>query len=260
MVPDSTNQSSSRRHLLPKVKVDEDRATLLWRIASVGAAITAGLGVGGAMVREKFYDEMKKTPGFKEVRASSLEKYDALNAVAQTPEMAARDSATKFSWYRTERGKIDKPYRKFFTDEMEKRFGIVGGSVLKEIKGVWQRFLLLGTNNQANALIRGFVVSVATVGIAALLRENNRLWRRLDEMRQQQTQDRSDMRDLVAQVTDTQSRLVVREPGEQERKDPAYANDNPMNDNLPVGHKPKHQISEMQHHERVQEASHHHKA
>jgi hypothetical protein len=194
MVDEKT--SGPHQHASRVAKVGEDKSILLWRVGAFTAAISAGLAVAGAHTRANFYDKIKNIPGFNELRVAAHNAYDTLSTEA---DMAShRSNAEKFKDYLLKRLDIHTHYTHEISALMEKRFGILSERFSPRIfQGTWQRFRLLGPNDRVDILIRSAITSGATIAGILMLRENNRLWNRLDVARMQLALYRVDLKGML---------------------------------------------------------------
>lgn len=195
MVEQHTQPRTKRRHLAPEVS--NDTSTLLWRAVTIVGALGAGAVVASKLVWESWYNEIKNTDGFRELRSTVQSEHNRLSNEAA--QKTGHSAIKKFTDYVTDRGKTDIQYSTAINERMYERFGIVSG--WKNLpKGTWQRLKLIGWNNKTRALITGFITTAIAAGGAMVLRENNRLWNRLDDSRQDNAQLREDNRDLHAEL------------------------------------------------------------
>lgn len=206
-----------------------------WRIGTAIVALGAGFTTTALRIRERHYDEIKKTEGFRELRdargapgtvgiTQQLEhleggahaQYDRIAREASSWSWKPSEWAKRFEQAISERHTVQRAYSKAVQAEMFKRYGILSKGLGGLTIGTWQRFRWLGSNNQKSALQLGFLTTIATVGVGLLLRENSWLWNKVNELRAdiaQQAEDRLQETHHVLQHGSMQHMGMTRQTG-----------------------------------------------
>lgn len=194
----------------------------VWRAATYGLALFAGLGMAASRIREKFYDAIKQSetvsplrlgPG-DEVLATKMwpenvidnppsvkefGSHPILNRIAAQAASEAAESRDVSSWQKfwriaKARWKVDSEYSQEINKVILKDCGIVSGfSPWKLTKGTFQRFIWIGWNNRRQAMTAGAATSLGVVGILSLFRENSWLWNKLHELSRDSIEDRAQL-------------------------------------------------------------------
>lgn len=204
----------------------------LWRAATYGLALFAGLSVAAVRIREKFYDGIKQSGTVSPLRLGPGEEalakmewpanvidhsppvatfgsHPILNRIAIQAASEAAEGKDGSSWQKfwrlaKSRCRVDLDYSREINKVILKDYGIVSGlNPWKFAKGTFQRLIWIGWNNRIQAITAGLATGFGIVGILSLFRENSWLWNKVHALSADQAECKKLKTFLVAQTVET---------------------------------------------------------